>query len=145
MVTWRVWEHVLCLWPTPCSPTRHPRLSLNKGSPGGGSPYTRARHCWGRHIGINKFPKIFKVLGHKNKKAHQERCIDLILGPLNTVTYRLSKNLPPPPTPKDCKNNLQHPVVFKTTRLQTLPPSPSALVPRARVPVLAIQGPDVRV
>ena len=60
------WEHVLCLWPTLCSLTHHPGLSLNKGSPGGGSPFTRARHCWGRHIGIKQFPKIFKVFGHKN-------------------------------------------------------------------------------
>ena len=32
----------------------------------GGSPFTRARHCWGRHIGMKQFPKIFKVFGHKN-------------------------------------------------------------------------------
>ena len=62
----KTWEHVLCLWPTLCSLTHHPGLSLNKGSPGGGSPFTRARHCWGRHIGIKQLPKIFKVLGHKN-------------------------------------------------------------------------------
>ena len=30
------------------------------------SPYTKAKHCWGRHIDIKQFPKIFKVLGHKN-------------------------------------------------------------------------------
>ena len=29
-------------------------------------PYTRARHCWGRHIGIKQFPKIFTVFRDKN-------------------------------------------------------------------------------
>ena len=67
MVTWRLCEHVLYLWPTPCSLTHHLGLSLNKGSPGGGIPYTRAGHCSGRHTGITQFPKNFKVLGHKNK------------------------------------------------------------------------------
>ena len=50
----------------------------------------------------------------------KNRCINLILGPLNTGTYRLLKNLPPPPTGENFKNNVQHPVVFKTSRLQTL-------------------------
>ena len=50
----------------------------------------------------------------------KNRCINLILGPLHTGTYRLLKNLPPPPTRENLKNNLQHPVVFKTSRLQTL-------------------------
>ena len=52
---------------------------------------------------------------------HQKnRCIDLILGPLNTGTYRLLKNLLAPPTGENLKNNPQHLVVFKVTRLQNL-------------------------
>ena len=143
MVTWRVWEHILCLWPTPCSVTHHPRLSLNKGSPGGGSPHTKARHCRGRHIGIQQLRMTYyddiikenltqiligtfcrlgvvEVMVHNTLITKKNKCIDLILGSLNTGTYRLLKYLPPPPTGENLQNNLQHTVVFKTTRLQTL-------------------------
>ena len=47
-------------------PDAPPWTLPEQGSPGDGSPFTRARHCWGRHIGMKQFPKIFKVLGHKN-------------------------------------------------------------------------------
>ena len=57
---------------------------------------------------------------HNTLCTKKNRCIDLMLGPLNTGTYRLLKNLPPPPTGENLQKNLQHPVFFKTTWLQTL-------------------------
>ena len=50
----------------------------------------------------------------------KNRCINLILGQLNTGTYQLLEDLPPPPTGEILRNNPQHPVVFKTSRLQDL-------------------------
>ena len=47
MVTWRVWEHVLCLWPTLCRLTHHPGLSLNRGISRGWEPIHKGQALLG--------------------------------------------------------------------------------------------------